>query len=138
MVDAPVGVVLVVVYNAGGQIVMTRQPHWPAEFWGLVAGYVEDGETAERAAIREVKEETGLDVEVQQFLGTLIDPRIPGRLMIAFSARVTGGELRPGDDVSEARFFDPQLAPIPRGWPAEAAVERFLNYRSFALPGGSG
>lgn len=126
MFDAPVGVVLVVVHNTSGEIVMTRQPQWPEGFWGLVAGFVEDGERAEVAAAREVKEETGLDVQIDGFLGTYTDPRIPGRLMIAFSARVLGGELRAGDDVSEARFFDTRSAPLPMGWPAALAVERFL------------
>ncbi|MGH2400356.1 MAG: NUDIX domain-containing protein [bacterium] len=71
--DSPVGVVLAVVFNGSGEIVMTRQAHWPPEFWGLVAGFVEEGETAEQAALREAKEETGLDVQVEQFLGTLVD-----------------------------------------------------------------
>jgi NAD+ diphosphatase len=54
-------VALVLAHTTAGEIVYTRQSGWPEGTWGLVAGYVEPGETAEAAGSRELREETGLE-----------------------------------------------------------------------------
>lgn len=64
---------------------------------GLPGGHIKQGEIAEDAARREVKEETGLDVEIVKILGTLSGKR-PGIWLYAvdiiYEGRVTGGKLR--------------------------------------------
>lgn len=125
--DGPVAAVLVLVRDDAGRILMTRQPWWPADWWGLVAGFVEEGETAEQAVLREVKEETGLDVEIERFLGTFTRPHMKGRLMIAYSARMLGGKLQAGDDVCEARWVDSASALAPPDSIAADAIVQFLD-----------
>jgi ADP-ribose pyrophosphatase YjhB (NUDIX family) len=74
--------------------------------WTLPAGFVEYGEHVEDCAVREMKEETGIDVELTGLFGAYMaqdDPRVQVVLLL-YTARRVGGELSPGDDASDARF----------------------------------
>jgi len=73
----------------------------------LPAGFVEYGEFAEDTAVREALEETGLTVELTGLFGLYFgtdDPRNVSHLAV-YRARVISGELAPGDDAADARFF---------------------------------
>jgi 8-oxo-dGTP diphosphatase len=77
--------------------------------WGLPGGFVEYGERVENAVIREVLEETGLKVKVVDIIGVYSDPNRDPRghtITIAFLLELFGGELKSGDDASDAKFFD--------------------------------
>jgi NAD+ diphosphatase len=68
--NPPVPVTLVLVTTDDGRVVYTRKDSFEAWRWTVVAGFIERGERAEDAALREVKEETGLDTEIVKFMGT--------------------------------------------------------------------
>ena len=75
--------------------------------WSLPAGFIEADENPEQAAIREVSEETGLDVRIIRLLtvtGTC-DNHKSNIVLVVYSGERTGGQLRPGDDALEAEFF---------------------------------
>ncbi|MDT0676903.1 NUDIX hydrolase [Autumnicola musiva] len=86
--------------------------------WALPGGFIEEGEELEEAAKRELKEETGVEVnsleQINAFGKPGRDPR--GRMIsIAFLCRIYCEEdLKPGDDASEAKWFEldklPELA----------------------------
>lgn len=106
-----------VVSDVDGRIVVVRRGQAPARgLWSLPGGRVEAGETLAEAVRREVKEETGLDVDVQQVIGRIDIPH--GTLVYDvtdFAATVVGATspLRAGDDAIDARWVTrPDLAAL--------------------------
>ena len=97
-----------------GELVLVRRGVEPAlGRWSFPAGYVDRGEAVEDAAVREVKEETGLDVRVNGFVG-LYSQRGSPVVLAVYSASVTGGSVRPGSEVQEVALFPPDdLPPLP-------------------------
>jgi len=81
--------------------------------WALPAGYIEEDESVEQAAIRECKEETGLDVQLTELFGVYSFPEGPVQsgIIVFYRARPIGGGLRAGDDAEDARIFAPTALP---------------------------
>jgi len=75
--------------------------------WAVPGGRIEETETAEECARREMKEETNLDVEIVRLVGIYSDPKRDPRGIIAaaYLVRRTGGTVRGGDDAAEAKWF---------------------------------
>lgn len=89
----------------GDNILLHRQPGWPAGQWSVLAGFAEPGETMEEAVAREVREETGLEVADIAYAGSQPWP-FPGSVMLAFTARAAGGVLTPDPhELDDARWF---------------------------------
>ncbi len=103
-----------VLLEEDGKILLVKRAVPPQEGkWGLPAGFVEWDETPEETAKRECLEETGLEVELQGLFGIFHytdDFRGPG-IIIIYKAKRVGGNLTPGDDASEIRFFSPDELP---------------------------
>jgi len=110
-----------------GQILFVLRKYDPGKGkWCLPAGFMEAGEQPDESAAREVKEETGLDVEitgVYDAWATDEDPRTPV-ISIAFTARVVGGVLAAGDDAEDARFFRMDSIPDPIAFEDHVRVVR--------------
>jgi len=91
-----------------GKVLLVKRKFDPREgMWTLPAGFVEADEDAAACAVREMKEETNLDVEIVRLFNVYSafdDPRT-AVVLVLYSARRTGGELKCGDDASDARFF---------------------------------
>lgn len=97
-----------------GKILLIKRGHEPFKGeWAVPGGRIEDNETAEECARREMKEETGLDVEPIKFTGLYSDPnRDPrGIIVAAFLVKRIGGDVRAGDDADEAKWFDLNALP---------------------------
>lgn len=104
--------------------------------WTLPAGFVEYDEGVEECAVREMKEETNLDVELTGVFNAYTakdDPRVRVVLLLYMGRRM-GGELRAGDDASDARFFEIDALPEPIAFKAHtlalADIKSYLAERS--------
>ncbi len=109
----PVPGVGVLVEMEGGIVLVRRgQPPFVG-WWALPAGFIEEDESVEQAAMRECKEETGLDVELLELFGVYSFPEGPVQsgIIIFYRARPVGGELRAGDDAQDAGIFPPDGLP---------------------------
>jgi NAD+ diphosphatase len=78
----------------GSHAVLGRAPNWPELFYSCLAGFVEPGESAERAVVREVAEEVGLAVREVAYSASQPWP-FPSSLMLGFTAVAELAELRP-------------------------------------------
>lgn len=88
-------------------IVVIRRKYDPGMGgWAFPGGFVDAEETVSEAAVREVKEETNLDVQLEGLLGvySYVDPHKSG-LVVIYQARLLGGEPRAGDDALEIATF---------------------------------
>jgi len=113
-------VVLVLARTESGKILYTRQPGWPDGAWGLVSGYVEVGETAEQASVREVDEESGLAARLPRLVRTL---PFGDLLLICVEVDVDDLAPRAGSDVEAVRLRRPELGLTPADWPARTFIE---------------
>jgi len=99
--------------------------------WALPSGYIEFEDEFLTTAIREVKEETGFEVEITSILNIASSLHSPGFhfLAVYLLARVLGGEIRAGDDLEEVAWF-PLSGPLP-----EMAFEEDLHTIEMVLSG---
>ena len=99
-------VAAVVLVHQDGKLLLVKRGVEPAMGeWAFPSGYVDRGEVVEDAARREVKEETGLDVELDGFVGMYSLAGNPVVLAV-YSGKVSGGELRAGHDADDAAWVD--------------------------------
>jgi 8-oxo-dGTP diphosphatase len=115
--DRPTIAAAVVVLEASVLMAMRRVSEG-ALSWQFPAGEVEPGETVEEAAVRETREETGLDIEVVQHLGERVHPKT-GRHMVYLACQVKSGEARVADteELAEVQWTSHEQLPelVPYG-----------------------
>ncbi len=93
--------VSVIVINLEEQILLVKHRKGPRQYWVLPGGRMEYGETFYECGVREVKEETGLDVDVERiiFLSEAIAPDRSRHIVNVFmTARTVGGSLKLGNE----------------------------------------
>jgi len=96
---------VIVLVKDGDRCLLTRKAGWTPGRYGLVAGFVDNGECLEGAARREVREEVGVEVTDLRYVGSQNWP-FPSQLMIGFVGRYAGGELTVDrEELEDARWF---------------------------------
>ncbi len=124
----PFPTVDIIIELDGGVVLVERRN--PPRGWALPGGFVEIGETVEQAAVREAREETGLEVELTELLYVYSDPRRDPRhhtLSVVFAARGRGNP-RGGDDAQSARRFSLDELP-PLVFDHGLILEDYLRWR---------
>jgi NAD+ diphosphatase len=96
---------IIVLIERGDRVLLARGRGMPAGRYGIVAGFVEPGESLEEAVQREAWEETGLRIDGIAYFGSQAWP-FPHAIMIGFTARHAGGEIELRDgELSTAGWF---------------------------------
>jgi 8-oxo-dGTP diphosphatase len=119
----------------GDEIVLIRRRN-PPPGWALPGGFLEYGESLEAAAVREAKEETGLDIELIQQLHTYSNPSRDPRghtVSTVFIARARGTP-RAGDDAGDVRVCPLSQLPTPLAFDHEQILADYLALREKRTP----
>ena len=112
----------------GGGVVLIKRKN-PPSGWALPGGFVDYGETVEHAAVREAKEETGLEVELVRLLGVYSDPTRDSRqhtISTVFVARASGTPMG-GDDAAEAAVFNENDLPAEIAFDHRKILEDYFS-----------
>ena len=103
---------VMVLVRKEGRLLLARSPRFKAGVYSALAGFVEPGETLEQCAVREVREEVGIDIANLRYFASQPWP-FPNSLMVAFFADHAGGELAPdGVEIEAADWFAPDALPL--------------------------
>ncbi|MBB5939711.1 NUDIX hydrolase [Streptomyces zagrosensis] len=126
-----------VVTDEEGRILLQRRRD--NNLWALPGGGMDMSDSLPGCAVREVKEETGLDVEITGLVGTYTDPRhviaytdgeVRRQFNVCFTARITGGALTISDESTELRFVAPtELAQLPMHHTQQLRIRHHLERR---------
>ena len=127
--QAPLVGVGVVVIDQGRMLLVERGRGILAGSWAVPGGKVRYGERLTEAAVREVREETGLDVELGDVVWTGeslgdSDPPEHHVVLVDFTGRVVGGEARAGDDAADVAFVPVEDL---RSWPLTPTMYDLLD-----------
>jgi len=99
--------VFALIFDAGRVLLGLRRD---IDWWNLPGGGMDAGETVDEAICREVREETGLEVEVERLVGVYSKPQ-KQEVVLTFRCRVIGGTLQETEEIRENRYFAPDALP---------------------------
>ncbi|AEW95400.1 MULTISPECIES: NUDIX domain-containing protein [Streptomycetaceae] len=140
--EAPVPNSLVVAASAvvtdeAGRILLQRRSD--NGLWALPGGSMDMSDSLPGTAVREVKEETGLDVEITGLVGTYTDPRhviaysdgeVRRQFNVCFTARITGGSLAVSAESTDVRFVVPdEIDALPMHHTQRLRLRHYLERR---------
>jgi ADP-ribose pyrophosphatase YjhB (NUDIX family) len=127
------------VVDDAGRILLHRRTD--NALWSILGGAMELGESIAETAVREVKEETGLDVEPERVVRIYSNPRhvveyadggVRQQFSVCFACRLIGGQVATGDESSEVGFFTPaeiEAMPVPVHESIRLRICHCLEYR---------
>lgn len=121
---------IIIQINNGIALIMRKNPPYG---WAIPGGFVEYNETLERAAIREAKEETSLDIKLIEQFYTYSDPaRDPrGHTISTVFIAEAEGVPKAKDDAKECRIFKLDELPSPLAFDHSKIINDFIIYKKF-------
>jgi NAD+ diphosphatase len=113
----------IILVKRGNELLLSRKAEWIAGRYSLVAGFLDFGESLEECAIREVREETGIEICNVRYIGSQNWP-FPAQLMAGFVADYAGGEIQVEiNELEDARWFQPDALPL---LPGKRSIARWI------------
>lgn len=114
---------VIVLIHRGDEVLLVHAKNFKTDFYGLVAGFVETGETLEEAVHREVMEETGIKIKNVTYFSSQPWP-YPSGLMVGFNADYVSGEVRlQQSELSKGDWFSKNNLPTI---PEKLSIARML------------
>lgn len=101
--DNPTPVVAAVI-EYQNKILLAHNVQWPGSWFGLITGFLEKGESPEHGIVREVKEETNLEAQVESLIGLYPFERM-NQLIIAYHVSATG-DIQLNEELDEYRLYE--------------------------------
>ena len=120
---------VIMLVRRGNQALLARSNRFKVPMFSCLAGFMEAGESAEQAVMREVMEESGLEVHNLRYHGSQSWP-FPHSLMLAFHAEYESGEICPdGVEIIEAGWFSRDQLPLmpPQGSISRSLIDSWLQ-----------
>jgi len=115
--------VITIIVNDREEALLAHNKKFVTGMYSLIAGFNEPGESLEATVARETKEEVNIDIKDIRYIRSQPWP-FPNSLMLGFSARYNGGELKPdGIEIEDARWFPRDSLPM---LPGHGSVSRYL------------
>ena len=104
MTDLHKTVVAAFVFIRKEETILLVKQGYGERYWSLPGGVMEAGESIDQAAIREVEEETGLEIRLSRLVGVYSKPS-EGALALTFEGFIEDGELKADNEVIEVGYF---------------------------------
>ncbi|MEJ2073574.1 MAG: NAD(+) diphosphatase [Reinekea sp.] len=112
--------VIVLITNGRKVLLAQGERHQSSGWYSTIAGFIESGESAEQAVVREVKEEVNVDIQNICYMNSQAWP-FPNQLMLGFHAEYAGGEIIPAPgEIAQADWFD--INDLPKHPPAQSIL----------------
>ncbi len=113
----------IVLVTRPGEVLLARKSVWAPNRYSLVAGFQEFGESLEETAVREVAEETGVNISNLRYVGSQCWP-FPSQVMVGFVADYVDGEIQVDmTELADARWFPVDDLP---GLPPRRSIARYI------------
>jgi NAD+ diphosphatase len=124
---------IVLVHDGGSRVLLGKRANWPVNRYSLFAGFVEQGESLEQCAKREVREEIGIEIDRLRYAGSQSWP-FPSQLMLGFTARYRSGEIVcDPTEIDAADWFELDALPA---LPPPLSIARRILERHYARHSG--
>jgi ADP-ribose pyrophosphatase YjhB (NUDIX family) len=130
--ENPLPAATVILPGRNREILLVKRAKEPfKDMWCFPIGFAEVGESIEDAALRELKEETGVDGKIIQLIDVSShkNPLYGDLLIVSFEAEKIGGEEKPGDDASDCRYFPVMSLPKLAFDSQARAIEKFIELK---------
>jgi 8-oxo-dGTP diphosphatase len=114
-----------------GRPIVLIERRYPPPGWAIPGGFVDVGETLEQAAIREAREETGLEVRLIALLGIYSDPKrdARGHTVTAVYVAEASGTPQAADDAKTLRIADLEALPEPLAFDHAMVLDDYRRFR---------
>jgi NAD+ diphosphatase len=125
---------MMVLVTRGSELLLARANRFPGAMYSALAGFVEPGESIEDCIHREVREEVGVEVDGLRYFASQ-SWSFPHSLMIAYTARYAGGDLRPDPaEIADVRWF--HVDALPELPSTVSIARRLIDTTAHGIRGG--
>ncbi|MBT3315926.1 MAG: NUDIX hydrolase [Anaerolineae bacterium] len=102
--------VAAIVFDKNGKVLLGKHTYRKCCSWGILAGNLEYGEDPKNAIVRELREETGLEIRVEQLLKA-VSAKEDHHISLIYACKIVDGVFQPSAEISAIEYFSPDELP---------------------------